>query len=111
MSQQYSAFVTGGASGIGAAICRDLAQKGWAVAVADVAIDRAKGVASEINGLAVETDITSPESVCEAVAKAEAEQDPIGVLVNCAGWDEFKPFVDTDEDFMAKVLAINLAGP
>jgi 2-hydroxycyclohexanecarboxyl-CoA dehydrogenase len=35
----------------------------------------------------------------------------VEILVSCAGWDELKPFLDSDEDFQRRVLEINLAGP
>ena len=111
MGEKRTAFVTGGGGGIGRAICESLAAAGRRVAVADLAVDRAQAVADGIDGLAVELDVTQPESVESAVARAVEELGPIDILVNCAGWDEFKPFVETDDAFLHKVLAINLAGP
>ncbi|MCH7908510.1 MAG: SDR family oxidoreductase [Candidatus Hydrogenedentes bacterium] len=111
MSEKRTAFVTGGGGGIGRAICESLAAAGRRVAVADLAVDRAQAVAEGIGGLAVELDVTDPASVESAVACAVEGLGPIDILVNCAGWDEFKPFVETDDAFLHKVLAINLAGP
>ena len=111
MSDQRISFVTGGGGGIGGAICRALADAGRRVAVADLSLADAQKVAEEIDGLAVEIDVTKPDSVAEAVAQTERDLGPIDILVNCAGWDEFKPFAETDEAFTAKVLEINLAGP
>ncbi len=49
---------------------------------------------------------------CEAAIRGAAEAPgPVEILVNCAGWDELKPFLDSDEAFQAKVLEINLGGP
>jgi len=81
------------------------------VAVADLSQDAANGVAKGINGVAVELDLTRPDSVAAAIRAAESRLGPIDILVNCAGWDDFKAFVDTDEAFQAKILEINLAGP
>jgi 2-hydroxycyclohexanecarboxyl-CoA dehydrogenase len=111
MSAPRVAFVTGGAGGIGSAICRALAADGHRVCVADVALAAAGSLAAEIDGLGVELDVTDPGSVAAAVERAGATLGAIDVCVNCAGWDELKPFLDTDEAFAAKVLAINLAGP
>jgi len=111
MSDQRIAFVTGGGGGIGGAICRALADAGRRVAVADLSLADAQRVAEEIQGLAIELDVTRPDSVAAAVARTEQDLGPIDILVNCAGWDEFKPFTETDEAFTAKVLEINLAGP
>jgi len=105
------ALVTGGAGGIGAAICRALADAGHSVAVADVAMDSANTLAKEIDGLAVEFDLTDPEQVGTGLHKIGATLGPVDILVNCAGWDVMTPFVDTDDAFMDKILAINLAGP
>lgn len=105
------AFVTGGAGGIGSAICRHLASAGHHVVVADVFGDAAAALAADIGGTAVELDVTDPGS-CEAAVRGTAEgPGPVEVLVNCAGWDELKPFLDSDDAFQSKVLEINLGGP
>ena len=111
MSETRIAFVTGGGGGIGRAICSALADAGHRVAAADLAADAAREVAKSVDGLGVELDVTEPESVAAAVAEVERELGPIDICVNCAGWDLFIPFLDTDEAFMSRVLAINLAGP
>lgn len=105
------AVVTGGAGGIGSAICRQLAAAGHRVAVADVALTRAKPLAEEIAGLAVELDVTDPASVTLAVRSISLALGPIDVLVNCAGWGIPRKFTETDEPFQQRVLDINLAGP
>ncbi|MEN8182324.1 MAG: SDR family oxidoreductase [Myxococcota bacterium] len=111
MSAGRVAFVTGGAGSIGAAICRSLAGAGHGVAVADLQQEGARAIADELGGLGVRLDVADPVSVDEAVERCEAELGPVAVLVNCAGWDEFRPFVETDEAFTARVLEINLVGP
>lgn len=111
MGQKRVAFVTGGGGGIGGGICRSLASAGHRVAIADLSLASARRIAAEIEGFAVELDVTSRESVEAAVQATVVELGPVEILVNCAGWDVFKPFIDTDEAFMQKVLEINLAGP
>lgn len=106
-----AAFVTGGAGGIGAAICRALAAAGARVAVADLSEADATVVAQAIGGVGVVCDVTHPASVGAAVAVARETLGPIEICVNCAGWDELRPFLETDEPFLAKVLEVNLAGP
>jgi len=59
---------------------------------------------------AFECDITDRAAVDAAVAAAEAQLGPIGVLVNNAGWDIFKPFVKTVPGEWDKLIAINLTG-
>ena len=105
-----TALVTGGASGIGAATARRLASEGACVVVGDLDEPGAKVVAAEVDGLAVALDVADGASVREAVATAERECGPIGVLVNSAGTDRFAMFVDTDEDVWDFVLRVNLRG-
>lgn len=106
-----TAFVTGGGGGIGAEICRELAAAGHRVAVADLSGERASEVAESIKGIGIEVDVTRPDSVVAAVADATGALGPIEICINCAGWDELRPFLDVDEAFQAKVIDINLAGP
>lgn len=105
------AFVTGGAGGIGAAIVRALAAQGSRVAVADLDEAGARALGEEVGGAGVPLDVTEPASVGEALRRTEAALGPVEICVNAAGWDELRPFVETDEAFAAKTLAINLAGP
>ncbi len=109
------ALVTGGGGGIGGAIVSALAQSGCAVAAGDLDEDACAAVAAEVESagataLALALDVTDPASVSRAVAAAESELGPIEVLVNCAGWDEFRAFLDTDEAFWRRVIAINYEG-
>ena len=105
------ALVTGGGGAIGAVVCQALAARGRRVAVADLVGGAATRVAAGIGGLGVALDVTEPASVDRALADVRARLGPIEVLVSCAGWDEMRPFVDTDEAFQERVLEINLGGP
>jgi 2-hydroxycyclohexanecarboxyl-CoA dehydrogenase len=112
---RHVALVTGGARGIGGAIARGLAQDGMATVIADIRAEQARDNAYSIAesghiALAVEMDIRDPESVAAGVQVAREEYGEIDVLVNVAGWDELKPFVDTDEEFWQQVLEINFKG-
>jgi 2-hydroxycyclohexanecarboxyl-CoA dehydrogenase len=73
------AFVTGGAGGIGGAICRRLAASGHRVAVADLDPDAARTVAGELDGLAVHLDVTDAGSVTAAVERTRDELGPVEV--------------------------------
>ena len=65
-----SAIVTGGASGIGAAVARQLAAKGAKVVVADLNAEKGEALATEIGGAFVAVDVTDTEQIKTAVAKA-----------------------------------------
>lgn len=79
------AIVTGGASGLGAATARALAQAGAKVAIFDRDIETADALAEELGALAVECDVTSPTSAEAAVARLREDHGPCGIAVNCAG--------------------------
>lgn len=111
MSNKRIALVTGGAGGIGGGICRALSDAGHRVAVGDLPGSPIDATLSSVEGMGVELDVTHSHSVSDAVKCVEADLGPIDIIVNCAGWDELKPFLETDDAFMAKVLEINLAGP
>ena len=108
--QGRTALVTGGGSGIGAATCLRLAAEGATVAVTDVDLEKADAVAAEVEGRAFELDVRSVESVAEAVEGFEAAVGPLEILVNNAGYDEFRFFARTDEAVWDRVLAVNLRG-
>jgi 2-hydroxycyclohexanecarboxyl-CoA dehydrogenase len=101
------ALVTGGASGIGAAIARRLAAEGAQVTIGDLNLEGATEVAGEISGLAIELDVTDLGSAQAAVDSAEP---PIDILVNNAGTDEFGFFSQTKPEQWERVIAVNLKG-
>ncbi|HLW58620.1 MAG TPA: glucose 1-dehydrogenase [bacterium] len=109
------AVVTGGASGIGKAVCLALAGEGARVAVADRDGEGAEAVAGAVtaaggDGLPVRMDVTSRASVDEGLRQVLAHWERIDVLANVAGWDRIVPFADTTEEFWDRVIAINFRG-
>lgn len=101
-----NALVTGGASGIGAAVSRRLAAEGAKVTIGDVNTDGAEEVAGEISADVVKLDVTDLESAKGAVEATGT----LDILVNNAGTDEFGFFTETTPEQWEKVLAVNLHG-
>lgn len=79
------ALVTGGARGIGKAICTALSEAGAKVAVADLNLSEARQTASAINGLAVEMNVKDPASIAAGVSAVDQNLGGIDILVNNAG--------------------------
>ena len=112
-----SAIVTGGASGLGEATCRLLAERGAKVVVADLSDEKGNKVANEIGGAYTHTDVTNTDEVIASVETAK-EMGPLRVLVNCAGvgWATRTIGKDGqyssahDLDVFRKVVEINLIG-
>jgi 2-hydroxycyclohexanecarboxyl-CoA dehydrogenase len=101
------ALVTGGASGIGAAIARRLAAEGAEVTIGDLNLEGATEVAGEISGLPIQLDVTDLGS---AQAAVDSAGKPLDILVNNAGTDEFGFFTQTTPEQWEKVIAVNLNG-
>jgi NAD(P)-dependent dehydrogenase (short-subunit alcohol dehydrogenase family) len=112
----FSAIVTGGASGLGEATSRLLAERGAKVVVMDLDRQQEKGdkLAAEIGGLFAAADVTNAEQV-QAGVDAAVEMAPLRVLVNCAGIGWPARTIDRDGtphdlDVFRKVIDINLVG-
>ncbi len=109
-----SAFVTGGARGIGKAIVRALADCGADVIIADFRCEEATATARKFaNGrriVPVKVDVTQLEQVQAAAQTAIEQLGKIDILVNCAGWDRITPFLKTTPEFWDRVIGINYRG-
>ena len=112
-----SAIVTGGASGIGAAVARRLAAAGAVVLVADLQADKGQALADEIGGAFVTVDVTRTEQL-EAAVESATELGPLRALVNSAGIGWAQRTIGRDGEYSSahdlaaftKVIAINLIG-
>src|SRR5687767_10807496 len=92
-----TALVTGGAGGIGSAICRDLAELGARVLVVDVNEAAAKQLADELpDGLAAAADLGDPAAITELIDTVEADLGGVDILVNNAGVSVVERFVHSD---------------
>jgi 2-hydroxycyclohexanecarboxyl-CoA dehydrogenase len=98
------ALVTGGASGIGAAVVRRLAAQGLSVVIADLDGDAASRLASETGAVALTLDVTDFDRVGAAVA----EHGPFAILVNSAGVDQHAFFTRTTPSEWRRLIAVNL---
>jgi NAD(P)-dependent dehydrogenase (short-subunit alcohol dehydrogenase family) len=109
------ALVTGASSGLGRRFALVLAKAGAKVGVAARRTDKLTEVVREIEAfdgraVPIPLDVTDPASVRAAVAAAETELGPIGVLVNNAGTIVVKPLLDHTVEEWDRVLDTNLKG-
>jgi 2-hydroxycyclohexanecarboxyl-CoA dehydrogenase len=107
--------VTGGGGGIGGATCRRFGEEGAKVAVFDVDAAAGAAVARAIvqnggNASAFVSNVAKHADCQKAVRDAEGALGTIDVLVNNAGWDVFRPFVETSPVDWEKIISINLTG-
>ena len=107
-----NAVVTGGASGIGAAIAEAYLEKGARVVLLDRADDavreRADGLGPYCLGLGC--DVTASDSVATAVAGAHRHLGSIDILVNSAGVAVLAPAEELSDEAWNRTLAVNLTG-
>ena len=101
-----TAVVTGAASGIGESVARRLASEGAKVVVLDYNLDAAKKVADSIGGIAVQADVSKPESVTAAFAQIER----VDVLVNSAGVAHVGNLIGTPVEDFDRVYGVNVKG-
>jgi NAD(P)-dependent dehydrogenase (short-subunit alcohol dehydrogenase family) len=103
--------ITGGGSGIGAAIAELAAQQGAVVHLADLRLDRAEALRDRLGPAhhAHQLDVSDAEAVAELAARIEAE-GPVDVLVNNAGIALAGATLDTPRQSWERVLDVNLRG-
>ncbi|MFE0733774.1 SDR family oxidoreductase [Streptomyces sp. NPDC058855] len=110
------ALVTGGASGLGAAIVRRLAAAGASVLVADVRQEAAKELCENLlaegrQARPVALDVRDPEAAAELFGDLDLTGRPLDVLVNCAAVDVTKPVTELTAEEMNRVVTTDLLGP
>ena len=99
------AFVTGGASGIGEATCRELARAGAIVTVADIDMEKAQGLAATLpQARAAHVDVTRKESIEAAAAKLER----LDILVNNAGIAHVGGIATVEPDDFDRLMEVNV---
>lgn len=110
-----AAIITGGASGLGAATARMLANYGVRVTIFDLNEELGKALAAELGGRFAKVDITSDDDVANAIADAETAHGVARVLVNCAGIGVPTKTILRDGsphpmDSFRKIVEVNLVG-
>jgi 3-oxoacyl-[acyl-carrier protein] reductase len=102
------AIVTGGASGFGEGIVRRFAAEGAKVVIADLNADAAQKIAREIDGLAVQADVSKAADVKALAEATVARFGDIDILVNNAGIGHKPQTLDTiEENVFDRILAVN----
>jgi NAD(P)-dependent dehydrogenase (short-subunit alcohol dehydrogenase family) len=109
------AFITGGASGLGAASARVLSEAGAKVALLDRDMALAEPLAQELGGIAIECDVADHESLSTTIDKACKILGPPRVVVNFAGIDVSRKIASRSQgphpiESMKQVIDINVVG-
>ena len=110
------ALVTGASKGIGAEIARELAARGAAVAVnysgskagAEKVVEEIKAAGGK--AIAVQANLSDPDSIGPLVEKTARELGPISILVNNAGIYEFSPIETVTPEHFHKQFNLNVLG-
>src|SRR5215475_12095888 len=107
--QEKVVVVTGGANGIGRALCRRFAAEGArGVVVSDVDFDAASKVAAEINGLAVKTDVAIEADIAALIVKTNEAFGPIDLFCSNAGIGGMPGFEQVTNEAWSQIWEINV---
>ena len=114
-SENRGVLITGAGSGIGRAASLAFAVEGAAIAVADLRLEAAQATAGAVEELgrkavALQVDVTQPDSVRSMVKQAVAGLGSLDVLINSAGVREIVPFLELPVEEWTKVIGTNLTG-
>lgn len=109
-------FVTGGASGLGAALCHVLAASGADIVIGDLKKEQAAAVADSLRGNEVRVhsigfDVGDPHAAEQAVSEAIDKFGKLDVLINNAGTDITLSMAEMSTDAWLRVIGTNLNGP
>ena len=110
-----AAVVTGGGSGIGLGLAKELARQGASVAVADILVENARQVADEINdgggtAIALHCDVCDRSSIEQMKVEANAALGTVELVFANAGATSFVPVVELTESEVDWMTAVNLSG-
>ncbi|HEX9833393.1 MAG TPA: SDR family NAD(P)-dependent oxidoreductase [Mycobacterium sp.] len=109
------AVVTGGASGMGEAICHDLGSRGHKIAVLDINGQAAQRVCQElrekgVEALSASVDVSDRAAVEEVFTRVRTELGPVHILVTSAGMVDFCAFTDITPETWNRLIDVNLTG-
>ncbi len=109
-------LVTGGARGLGEAICRELSAVGARILIADIRMDQAQKVADEINKQGGQVtplalDVTDENQIKTAVDQIQAQYGRLDVLINSAGIDKTVSIEEMTVEDWDCIMAVNLRAP
>ena len=104
------AVITGGGSGIGAAIAKAMAEAGARVTLLGRNAERLRNKAQELGIESQVTDVTDRGQVATAFAAAAEQNGTVTILVNNAGAAEAMPFGKMDDALWDSLIAVNLTG-
>lgn len=108
-----TAFVTGGANGVGIGIVRNLLERGAKVAIADIRQDSIDAALKSLDNrevMGVQLDVASRDGFKAAADEVEAAFGPVSILVNNAGVNLFQPIEESSYDDWDWLLGVNLHG-
>lgn len=112
--QHQHVIITGGASGMGAAMAKHFAKLGAKITLLDLNLEAATQLAADIHGQAYACDVTQEKSVLDALTAATKAHGPARVLINCAGILHTRRMVNQQGpmplDEFQRVLNINVVG-
>lgn len=109
-------LVTGGAQGLGKAICNELACKGHTILIADLKREKAEDTLSHIKetgceGKVYKLDLSNEKNIEETFEKIKKDYGRLDVLINNAGVDVTKTILDMSVEEWDKVINVNLRAP
>ena len=109
------AFVTGCASGIGAATAKLLAEAGAYVVASDINADGVAATVAAIHAAggkaeAQTLDVCDPDAILALAELVTATHGAMDCLVNVAGWDKGQPFMENTPEFMELIVQLNYLG-
>jgi NAD(P)-dependent dehydrogenase (short-subunit alcohol dehydrogenase family) len=109
-----TAFVTGGAHGVGSGLVRALLAESCNVAIADIRAGSIQQALKELNSeraMGVQVDVSSREAMARAADEVEAKFGPVSLLFNNAGINLFQTIEESSYDDWDWVMGVNLHGP